>query len=67
MVVERINNEVVLRIPAYIDLESVQRIIDLISYKEAFAQSKAKQEGIDQLAKEINKAWWEENRSRFIQ
>jgi hypothetical protein len=28
-------------------------------------KSKAKQEQIDELAKEVNKGWWERNKDRF--
>jgi len=66
MVVERINNEIVIRLPAFMNIEAMQRTIDLISIKEATARSVATQEDIDQLAKEVNKGWWAKNRERFI-
>jgi hypothetical protein len=66
MIVERINNEVIIRLPVDINFEAMQRTIDLISLKEATARSTATQEDIDLLAKEINKGWWAENRNHFI-
>jgi hypothetical protein len=66
MIVERINNEVIIRLPVNINFEAMQRTIDLISLKEATARSMATQEDIDLLSKEINKGWWAENRNRFI-
>jgi hypothetical protein len=66
MVVERINNEVVIRLPEFMDIEVVQRMIDLISLREATARSVATQEDIDLLAKEANKGWWAENRSKYV-
>ena len=66
MVVERVNNEVIIRLPMYMNFEAMQRTIDLISLKEATARSAATQEDIDLLAKEVNKGWWETNRSRYV-
>jgi len=66
MTVEQINDEVIIRLPKFMDFEAIQRIIDLISLKEATAHSVATQEDIDLLAKEVNKGWWEKNRSRYI-
>ncbi|MCL2511245.1 MAG: hypothetical protein FWF09_04265 [Bacteroidales bacterium] len=66
MIVERVDNEVIIRLPAFMDIEAVQRTIDLISLKEATVRSVATQESIDLLAKEAKKGWWAENRSRYI-
>jgi len=66
MIVERVDNEVIIRLPAFMDIEAMQRTIDLISLKEATARSVATQKGIDLLAEEANKGWWAENRSRYI-
>ncbi len=66
MIVERINNEVVLRIPSFVNFDEIQRVIDLMRYKEATAHSKAKQKDIDKIVSDAKKGWWKENRSRFI-
>jgi len=66
MVVERANNEVVIRLPSYMNFEAMQRMIDLVSLKEANARSVATQEDIDQLAKEAKKGWWEKNGSCYL-
>ena len=66
MVVERTNNEVLIRLPSYMSFEAMQRMIDLISLKEANARSVATQEDIDLLAKEVKKGWWEKNGSRYL-
>jgi hypothetical protein len=66
MIAERINDEIVIRIPAYVGIEDIQRIIDLIKYKEATARTQATDETIDNLVKEVKKGWWETNRNRFI-
>jgi len=66
MVVERIDNEVVIRLPAFMNAEAMQQMIDLISLKEITARSVATQEEIDILAKEANKGWWAKNRNRYV-
>jgi hypothetical protein len=66
MLIERTSNEVIIRLPSYIDTEGLQRLVDYLSYREATSKSKAKQSDVDKLAKDIKKGWWEKNRSRFI-
>jgi len=66
MVVERLRNEVIIRLPSFMNVEAMQRTIDLISLKEATARSVATQEDINLLAKEANKGWWTKNRARYI-
>ncbi|NDC31101.1 MAG: hypothetical protein EBZ58_09250 [Bacteroidetes bacterium] len=66
MLIERTNNEVIIRLPSNVDIEGVQRLVDYLIYKEATANSKAKQSEVDKLSKEIKKGWWKKNRARFI-
>jgi hypothetical protein len=66
MTVENINGEIIIRIPSSIDIEEVQRVIDLVAYREATAQTEASQEDIDCIAIEVKKGWWATNRHRFI-
>jgi hypothetical protein len=66
MVIEKTDNEIIVRIPSYVSVENVQRCIDLMMYKEATAKSQATQEEIDEIAREAKKGWWEANRDRFV-
>ena len=66
MLIERTKNEVIIRLPSYIDTEGLQNIIDYLTYKEATDKSRAKQEDVDKFSKEIRKGWWRKNRRRFI-
>jgi len=66
MVIERVKNEVIIRLPSFMNIEAMQRTIDLISLKEATERSVATQEDIDLLAKEVNEGWWAKNRERYI-
>ena len=66
MTVEQIEDEVIIRLPKFMDFETMQRTIDLLSLKEATARSEAIQEDVDLLSKEVNKGWWTKNRARYI-
>lgn len=66
MVIERTSNEVIIRLPSYVDTIGLQRLVDYLTYKEATSKSKAKQSDVDDLAFEAKAGWWAKNRSRFI-
>ena len=54
MIIERTKDEVIIRLPAYVKTEGLQRFINLLSYKEAVEKSEATQDAVDKLAKEAN-------------
>lgn len=56
----------IIRLPADIDWEELELVIRYIKYRENVSQSKATQDQIDQLARDVNKQWWEENKHRFV-
>ena len=64
MLIERTNTEVIIRLPASVDTEGLQRLVDFLSYKEATSRSKARQSDVDKLAKAVKKGWWKKNRNR---
>jgi hypothetical protein len=66
MIIERTDNEILIRIPNSVDIEGAQRIIDYIRYQEITSKSKATQEDVDKLADEVNRAWWEKNKDTFL-
>ena len=66
MLTERTSKEVIIRLPAYVNTDGLQRLVDYLSYKEATAKSKAKQSDVDALAKEVKKGWWAKNRGRLV-
>lgn len=65
MTIERRNSEIIITIPGNVDTEGLQRLLNFLIYREATSQSKATQEQVDNLAKEVNKSWWKENKDRF--
>ena len=66
MTIQRVDNQIIITLPASVNLEGVQRLINYLLYKEATKDSQAKQEDVDKLAREVNKQWWEENKHRFL-
>ncbi len=56
MILERTKSEILVRLPASIDLSELQNMLDYLRYKELTVKSKAKQTTADELAKEANKS-----------
>ncbi len=65
MVIERANNEIIIRLPGDMDTTGLQNLINYLTYREATQKSKAKQEAVDKLARDIKKGWWSKNKKRF--
>lgn len=67
MLVEQKNNDrIVITLSSKVDSFGLQGLLDYIKYLEATSKSKAKQADVDQLADDVNAAWWTKNRKRFI-
>jgi hypothetical protein len=66
MVIERTKDEIIIRLPTYIDTKGLQNLINYLTYKEATDKSQARQEDVDKLVKDIKKGWWSKNRKKFI-
>jgi hypothetical protein len=66
MKVERTNNEVIIRLPGSMDISDLEEMVDYIRFKEITAKSKATQEQIDSLGKEVTKGRWESNKKRLF-
>lgn len=65
MIIERTENEVIIRLPANINIEGLQQMVDYLTYKEATSKSVATQEEIDDLVKEVKGSWWQKNKKRL--
>jgi len=65
MVIERTANEFVIRFPFTTNSERMQDMIDYLRFKELTVGYSVAQSEVDQLAKAINKNWWEQNQSKF--
>ena len=66
MLIERTDKEVIIRLPAFVNTDDLQDIVDYARYKEITSKFKVSQKDVDKLADKINKNWWAKNRKRFI-
>jgi hypothetical protein len=66
MLVERIDNEVIIRLSGSIDTTDLEEMVDYLRFKEITSKSKANQDEVDLLVKEIKKGRWESNRKRLL-
>ena len=66
MIVERKNDELVIRIPEKVDPDGLQNFIDYLKVKTISAKSSATSREIEKISSEINKSWWEKNKDRFV-
>jgi hypothetical protein len=64
--VERTEKEILIKLPLNTKVSDIQRILNYFEYIKIASKSKSTQEQIDNLAKEVNKGWWEKNKARFI-
>jgi len=66
MIIERTDNQIIIKISPQIDPSGLQRIMDYLEYLELTSKSKASQKDADKLADELNENWWAKNRNKFI-
>jgi len=66
MLVERTNKEIIIRLPASVNVDDLQAFINYARYKEITSKLKVKQSDVDKLADEVNESWWEANKDRFV-
>ncbi len=62
MIVERKNNEILVRLSPQTNTSDLQDMLDYLEYKELVSKSKAKQKDIDELAKQVNRSMMEKIR-----
>jgi len=66
MVIERTSDEIIIRLPSYINTDDLQGLIDYLIYKESVSKSEATQADVDALASDVKSGWWEKNKDRLI-
>jgi hypothetical protein len=65
MIVERLNNEILIRIPSTMTSSRIQSIMDYLRYEELTANSSATQDDIDALTSEAKKGRWDKIRKEI--
>ncbi len=66
MNIEKQGNQFVFKVPDTADLEALQRLLNYIEYIQLTKNSKATQEDVDKLSREVNISWWERNKNRIL-
>ena len=66
MIIERTESEIIIRVSSKVNTFGLQRLVDYLKYQELTASSNAQQSDIDELAREVNKDWWNKNKQRFL-
>ncbi|REG84734.1 hypothetical protein [Algoriphagus antarcticus] len=65
MKIERTKNEVIITIPAAVNIDDLQDLADLIEYKQIASRSKATQLNVDDLVSDIKRGRWEKTKSKL--
>ncbi|MEO6685483.1 MAG: hypothetical protein ABIN24_05940 [Dyadobacter sp.] len=66
MIIERQNQDIIIKTNGSINMTAVQKVIDYINVLEIVSENGGTEEQASELAREANKNWWNQNRSRFI-
>lgn len=67
MIIERKEDEVIIRLPSSIDTSDLEEMIDYIRYKEIASKSKATSKDAQSLIKAVKKDRWKANRYRLLE
>lgn len=63
--IERTDREIIIRLPADLNIDDIQKMVDYLSYRQAIQRSQATQAQIDDLVNEVKKGWWKKNKGCF--
>ena len=55
MIIERTEKEIIIKLPASMDIDELQNFINYLQFREITSKSKAKQSDIDKLVKQVKK------------
>ena len=57
MIIDRVGNEYIIRIPATTDIQDVQAFLDYLRYKDLTARSVATNADVDTLVASVKESW----------
>lgn len=67
MIVERTENELILRLPLDFGTYNLDKITKYLKYAESISGSKVDEDEINIIADESKNRWWSENKHKYIQ
>jgi hypothetical protein len=65
MIIERTDEEILIKLLPSVDTEELQDLVNYFRYKEITSRYKTEQALVDNFATEINKNWYKTNRERI--
>ena len=66
MIIERTDNEIIIRLPGDMNIDELQDLKDWFQYKEVTRKSKAKQSDVDCFVSKIKKGRWNKRKAMLI-
>lgn len=67
MVIERESNQIIIKLDSsLVNIQEIQRYADYFRFLESNAKNQGTEEQATELARQVHRSWWAENRSRFI-
>ncbi len=63
--IEKTDEAIWIKLPPDTAETDIKHFLSYFSYVNLVSKSQAKQEEIDELAREVKKGWWEKNKARF--
>ena len=66
MIIERTKDEIIFRLPANFDVDELQEIKNWLEYLYATRSSKATQDEVNNLVKEIKKGRWTRRKAELL-
>lgn len=65
MIIERTKDEIIFKISGDTNIDELQEVADILTFKEISRKSKATQEEVDELAKLAKKGRWEKTKDKL--
>jgi hypothetical protein len=66
MIIERKEQDIIIKSSGSINMNAVQKVIDYINVLEIVSENKGTEEQAAELAREVNKNWWDQNHDNYI-
>ena len=66
MLIERRKKEIIIKIPASVDISEIQDLLNFIRYKEISSRFKVKHTVVDKISTSIDKKWWKKNSKKIF-
>lgn len=66
MQIERVNDEIVIRISEKINPDIIQNILNYVKANTIISKSNATEEEIENISNEIKSDWWTKNKTKFL-